>query len=196
MGSGMTARRLIATGVLLLAGCGGTPRTGAGEPPPTRARETAPPAATAPAPSNELPVAEAVAKLHRSAFDPEANIGEVICIVTLHDAPLERGSFFAVMLLASGTVATWRQTPTAGEEPFFAQLEPDERGRAFELVRALAETRAQARSSFAPTSLVMGVSFRGDKLETLYFDNAQLPDTLSRLVALLKHRLEATNRSP
>lgn len=187
---------------LLVVGCGDR-----ATPPPAL---ELPPAATAPtmeasaasvAPARDgLPIPEAVAKLHRGAFEPRESavkLGGVVCYVTLHDAALEKGGFYPLVLFANGSVATWRQTPTGAEEPFFATLGPDEQATATQLIAKIREGRDLARESFDPSALVMGVSLRvADRQETYYFDDARIPDALGQLVGMLKQRLEATNRGP
>lgn len=168
--------------------------------PPTAASSAAE-GAPSPAPTPDaLPIPEAVAKLHRNAFEPResaAKLGGVVCYVTLHDAALEKGSIYPLVLFAKGSVATWRQTPTGAEEPFFATLSAEEQARADGLISKIPEGRALARERFERSAMVMGVSLRvGDRQETYYFDDATIPDALGQLVGMLKHRLEATNRAP
>jgi hypothetical protein len=154
----------------------------------------APPVGEAP-----LPIPDAVAKLHEKALEAPADgkLARAICVVTVHDAPLKRGSFFPVVLLADGSVATWRQTPAGREEPFFAELSAEERARAGELVEAISVERTHARLSFDASAVVMGVSTRvGEQRVTLFFPTDRVPAPLSELVGLLKGRLEATNRAP
>ena len=107
----MSANRVTAFGVLwlLVAGCAKAPHDS------TDARRVDAAPATAPAttrvPANasrdapvgaeQLPVPEAVARLHRNAFSDAAvdpKLGGVLCVVTLHDAALERGELFPLVL--------------------------------------------------------------------------------------------------
>jgi hypothetical protein len=161
------------------------------------------PAATThvvPSEDEKLPVAEVVAKFHRNAFEPtaaEAKLGRVICLVTLHDAALQRGGFFPLVLFAGGSIGTWRQTPAGSEQPFLAKLGPEEQARASELVETIPTERALSRERFDASTLVMGVSMRvNGRVETLYFDHERVPAALSQLVAMLKQRLEASHRGP
>jgi hypothetical protein len=163
----------------------------------TSAAEREPSKAQAP---EGLPIPEAVAKLHRGAFasrEGAAELGGVLCYVTLHDAALEKGSFYPLVLFAKGSIGTWRHTPAGPQEPFYAQLSAEERGRATELISKIPEGRSLGRERFERSAMVMGVSVRvGDRQETHYFDDARIPDALAQLVGMLKHRLEATNRRP
>ena len=147
-----------------------------------------------------MPVPESVAKIHQHVFEPTAaaaKVGKLLCLVTLHDAPLRRGQFYSLALFANGSVATWRQTPRGGEEPFIAKLSSSEQVRASDLLEAIPAGRALAREKFDASAVVMGVSARaGERVETLYFDNDRVPAALGDLVAILKQRLEATNQSP
>jgi len=189
---------------LLVASCAKSPAPTSSEridvPAPSPATPDATASADRPAPSKQedRPVPEAVAKLHDSAFEPtaaQAKLGPVICVVTLHDAATRQGSFHPVVLFEGGAIATWRQTTAGPEEAFFAELRAGERRRAFELVEAISDGRALARETFNASAQVMGVSTReGERVETLYFDDDEIPAALSGLVALLKQRLEATNR--
>lgn len=204
----MSASRVTGFGVLWLvvAGCAKAPP----QPTDTRSLDAAPATATtsapltasrdAPAGAELLPIPDAVARLHRNAFSSAAvdpKLGGVRCFVTLHDAGLERGEFFPLVLFEDGAVATWRQTATGKEEPFFATLSSDEQARATQLVEALKGVRGAARATFARSTLVMGVSLRvSTEVQTLYFDQREVPAPLNLLVALLKQRLEATNRAP
>jgi hypothetical protein len=111
--------------------------------------------------------------------------------------PWKRATSHPLVLFASGSVGTWRQTPAGAEEPFFAKLSPEEQAQATELVSKISEGRGLARQAFDRSALVMGVSLRvGDRQETHYFDDERMPDALGRFVAMLEHRLEATNRKP
>jgi hypothetical protein len=157
-----------------------------------------PASSKAEAPRDEgLPVPEAVAKAHQSEFarttDPK--LGKVICFVTLHDAALERGELYSLVLFASGSVGTWRQTPKGAQEPFYAELTSSEQARAVEAVKEIPAGRTLAKKRFDTGALVMGVSTRtaDDRIETLYFDHERLPRAVSELVGMLKARLEATN---
>jgi hypothetical protein len=158
-------------------------------------RASAPP--LVPAAEARLPVSGAVAKLHEKAFDAtsaDAKVGQPLCLVTLHDAPLAKGSFYPVALFTDGDVATWRQTAAGRQEPFYAKLNAHERKRASELVGAIREARDQAEETFAASDLVMGVTtLVGERPVTLYFPNDRVPASLGELVAILKGRLEATN---
>jgi hypothetical protein len=194
---------LVALGLLTIACTQGPARsTGSSgvtqtAPAATSARASAP--ADASESKGQLPVSEAVAKLHRNAFQVSAmdpKQGRVTCFVTLHDPALARGSFFPLALFADGGVATWRQTPTGSEEPFFAQLSADEQARAAQWVAAIPSAREKARKSFPTSALVMGVSVRVDEeVVTLWFEHDEVPAPLGSLVAMLKQRLEATNRA-
>lgn len=177
------------------------PSTAASSVPPMTASTVAPSASES-APSADAPLAvpEAVAKLHRNAFrdgavDPK--LGRVLFFVTLHGAAFERGEVFPLVLFDDGSIATWRQTSTGPEEPFFAKLGPEEKTRASELVDAIATAPDPARDASTPSTAVMGISVRaGEQVRTRYFDHARIPAPLGSLVGLLKQRLEATNRSP
>lgn len=130
-----------------------------------------------------------------SRRDFEDELGRTLCLITLHDAGLARGEFFAVVLFDRGLVTTWRQTAEHAEEPFMARLAPEELTQANELLAALGSDRSSARQSFRTTASVMGVSRRErDQVETLYFDLGEIPKPLAELAGLLKYRLEATNR--
>jgi hypothetical protein len=192
----------IAIGAPLMAGCG-KPEAPAPElelPPAEAATGAAAPAHSAAPAGDELPVPEAVATLHRGAFEARESatkLGGVVCYVTLHDAALEKGGFYPLVLFANGSVGTWRQTPAGAEEPFFAKLSSEEQAQATELVSKISEGRSLARQAFDRSALVMGVSLRvGGRQETHYFDVERMPDALGRVVAMLKHRLEETNRKP
>lgn len=180
--------------LLWMSGCGGAPAPAK----PVASEPMVEPAPTVPAEKAGLPVPEAVARLHQSAFErtsAEAKLGKVSCFVTLHDAALARGEFHALVLFATGSVGTWRQTQAGGEEPFFAKLSPEEQTKADALVGQIAVGRALAKEKFDSAAMVMGVSTRTEeRIETLYFDGGELPRALSELVGMLKARLEATNR--
>jgi hypothetical protein len=186
--------------VLVFVGLGVTSCREAPAPTAEKARvEPVPAASEAQAPSESgLPVPEAVAKLHRSEFERPSDdkLGPVLCVVTLHDAALERGEFHPLVLFATGSVGTWTQTAKGAEELFYAELTPEEQARAVEAVKEIPAGRALARKRFDAGALVMGVSTRteGERVETLYFEHTRLPKALSELVGMLKARLEATNR--
>jgi hypothetical protein len=191
-------RCLLGALAVLIVACSQSPA-----PAPAIAEPRVEPAPSNPEPAVEdeqLPVPQAVSKLHRSAFEPSAaekQLGGVVCLVTLHDAALRRGEFYPLVVFAGGSVGTWRQTPTGAEEPLQAKLHPEEQVRASELIEAIPRGRATARRKFDAAALVMGVSTRrGERVETLYFDHARIPDELGQLVAMLKQRLEATHRRP
>ena len=168
--------------------------------PATRAKTEAAPAPPKPsAGGDRLPVVELVAKLHRGAFasKPDPKLGRVLCVVTVHEASLRRGEVYPVVLFASGSVATWRQTKNGSEEHFFAKLSAEEQAQAARLIDAIGGGRAMALGAFDASAVVMGVSTRvGERVETLYFESDRIPAALGRLVGLLKQRLEATNRAP
>ncbi len=181
---------------LLVVGCRPDPAAAESNPSVEAAPSDAP--RTAPTAKEQLPIPQAVAKLHQSAFEPnpaEARLGRVLCLVTLHDAAFESGEFYPLVLFAGGFVGTWRQTRAGSEEPFYAKLAPEEQARASELVEAIPAERALARETFDASMLVMGVSTRvNEHVDTLWFENRRSPPALSQLVSLLKQRLEETNR--
>lgn len=126
----------------------------------------------------QLPVPQAVARLHRNAFEPNAaeeKLGGVVRLVTHHDAALQRGELHTLVLFAGGAARTWRPTRAGAEEPFQAKLLPEEQARASQLLEAVPRERAMARVTFD-------------------FDHARIPDELGHLVGMLKQRLELTNR--
>jgi hypothetical protein len=98
---------------LMVASCGGSSRAPTREPtaePAPGAHGRTPP--VVPAEDAQLPVAEAVAKLHRRAFEPtdvEATLGRPICLITIHDAALQRGEFFPLVLFANGAIGGARR---------------------------------------------------------------------------------------
>jgi hypothetical protein len=105
------------------------------------------------------------------------------------------GASYPLVLFEGGSVATWRQTPAGGEDPFFAKLAAEEQARAAELIAAIPAERSLARETFDASLLVMGVSTRlNEHVDTLYFESRRIPAALSELVSLMKQRLEATNR--
>jgi hypothetical protein len=164
--------------------------------------EPAPPRSTAPRPATEaesrVRVPEAVAELHERAFAPtpaEAELGRVVCVVTLHDAAYARGYFHPLVVFADGGITTWTQADEGPREPFTAQLDAEEQATATGLIDAIRGKRAMADETFDAQANVMGVSMRdGERVVTLYFDVSKLPAELSRLVGMLKHRLEVTNQ--
>lgn len=191
---------LIAALGLVGAGCGNAAGSAAPTP-PSHEVTTATATATAQGAASEAPRGEpvpaVVATLHERAFErPGAEaLGGVLCFITLHDEAHGREGFFPLVLFANGSVATWREAPTGPVEPFSAKLGDDERTRAAGLVASLPDERALARQRFAPGARVMGVTLRvGERRETLYYEAAHMPEPLSRLIGMLKHRLEATNQ--
>jgi hypothetical protein len=182
-----TCRAVFLAALFLCTHCSKEPAPAASEPPVARTPG-------GPAPVEQLPIPEAVAQLHRNVFQPaatEAKLGEAVCLITLHDAALERGDFHPLVLFAGGSVTTWTQKPRRAEQPHHAKLSADELVRASALIERIPAERAKARERFEAGTLVMGVTTRvGDRVETLYFDNATIPPGLSSLVSVLKHRLE------
>jgi hypothetical protein len=177
-------------------GCGESPLLGAEK------RVRTPTSSAPPDASNDsrLPVPEAVTKLHQNAFNQKATemkLGPVLCVVTLHDAPLRKGEFFPVVLFANGRVSTWRQTLNGGKGAFLATLTAEEQGRAASMIKAIPKNRSRARTAFDASAMVMGVSWRRDEgVESLYFALDEAPEPLSGLVRILKGRLEETNGKP
>lgn len=192
------AAAAVGLGVLLLTSCSRTIAPATSDPTP----EPAPPRSTTPRPAAEtespLRVPEAVVALHQRAFAPnpaEAELGRVICVVTLHDAAYARGYFHPLVVFADGAITTWTQADDGPREPFTAQLDAEEQASAAALIHAIPGKRAMADERFEAQAHVMGVSTRdGETVVTLYFDVRELPDELSRLVGMLQHRLEATNQ--
>lgn len=158
------------------------------------ARSTEP---TASAAENRRPVPARVADLHRTIFARPAKSvpgGSVKCLITIHDGQLSHDQFYAVVLFADGSVATWTQSSKGPVESFLAKLTQEEDARALKWLAEVAREGAAARDRFDPSTTVMGISTRpAERVETSYFAADQTPEALDRLVHLVKHRLEATN---
>jgi hypothetical protein len=184
-------------GILLVASCSRTVAPAARDAPVEPASASSTSSRADPHTAEGAAVPEAVAKLHANAFDRgdvEAELGRVLCVVTLHRAADARGDIYPLVVFAEGAVTTWTQTADGPREPFAAALEPEELATATALIDAIRSQRGDADVTFATEASVMGVSTRdGERIVTRYFDARMLPAELGRLVGLLKHRLEATN---
>jgi len=198
----VTATRLVTLGsVVALATSCAKPFDSAaphsGEPGPSivapRQKQSAPPDAVTP--PRSLPVPEAVTRLHRNAFRKTESSDELpLCFVTLHQSSPSAASIFPLVLFANGDVATWTQTPTGPEQPFFAKLNAGDMTRATQLVDALSRLPPAPAREFEVSTAVMGAStHQADVVETRFFEDRQLPSALAELVGLLKSRLEAEN---
>ncbi len=166
--------------------------------PDPEAGADAPPArATAPAADERRPVPARVADLHRTLFEPSEEPvpgGGVECVITVHDGRLSHDKFYAVVLFAGGSVATWTESPTGRLDPFLARLTPEDDARARGWLDEVERQRGAAGDRFLPSATILGISTRpGARVETSYFVSTRTPDPLDRLVQLLKDELEATH---
>jgi len=147
--------------------------------------------------ARSLPVPEAVTRLHRNAFRTvEGSDDRPLCFVTLHESSPAPASIFPLALFANGDVATWTQTPTGAQQPFFAKLKAGDLARATQLVDTLSRLPPTPARELGVSTGVMGAStHHGDVVETHFFEDRELPSALAELVGLLKAHLEAQNGS-
>ncbi len=143
-----------------------------------------------------LVLPDVVTTFHRASFEADkarTKLGVPLGIVTLHDAAFDNGFFHVLALFERGEVGTWRQTP--GQPPdqmFLAQLSPPQLATAKEHLVSFAASPTPSAST--AKGMVMGVTARlDDATVTRFFDDAALPEHVSRWVSLLQARLEATN---